>query len=76
MSFGPTALTAKQKGVNVLYAGMDDNSNYALLTALKQQGVKLKTVLFPTGYDSSVVNSPSWSSLQGRVLPFRISAPQ
>jgi branched-chain amino acid transport system substrate-binding protein len=65
VSFGPAALTAKQKGVNVLYAGMDDNSNYALLTALKQQGVKLKTVLFPTGYDSSVVHSPTWSSLQG-----------
>jgi branched-chain amino acid transport system substrate-binding protein len=65
VTFGPIALAAKQAGVNVLYAGMDDNSNYALLTALKQQGVKIKTVLFPTGYDSSVINSPSWSDLQG-----------
>jgi branched-chain amino acid transport system substrate-binding protein len=77
-SFGPAALVAKQKGVNVLYAGMDDNSNYALLTALKQQGVKLKTVLFPTGYESSVIKSPSWSVLQGAyfITTFRpLSAP-
>jgi branched-chain amino acid transport system substrate-binding protein len=65
VSFGPAALTAKQKGVNVLYAGMDDNSNFALLTALKQDGVKIKTVLFPTGYEPSVIKSPSWTALQG-----------
>jgi branched-chain amino acid transport system substrate-binding protein len=65
VTFGPEALTAKQKGVNVLYAGMDDNSNYALDTAMKQQGVKLKTVFFPTGYQPSVIHSPSWTALQG-----------
>ena len=65
VSFGPVALTAKQASVDTIYAGMDDNSNYALLTSLKQQGVKLKTVLFPTGYDSTVVDSPTWANIQG-----------
>ncbi|HLM95727.1 MAG TPA: ABC transporter substrate-binding protein [Acidimicrobiales bacterium] len=59
------ALVAKQKGCNAFYAGLDDNSNFALATALKQAGVKPKIVVFPTGFESSVVGSPAWSDLQG-----------
>ena len=44
---------------------IDNNSNYALATALKQAGVKLKAVLFATGYQPDVINSPAWSALQG-----------
>ena len=44
---------------------MDANSNYALATALKQAGVKLKATLFATGYEPDVINSPAWSDLQG-----------
>ncbi len=59
------ALVAKQKGCNSFYAGLDDNSNFALATALKQDGVKPKVVVFPTGYEPDVVGSPAWSDLQG-----------
>ncbi len=59
------ALVAKQKGCNAFYAGLDDNSNFALATALKQDGVKPKVVVFPTGYEPGVVGSPAWSNLQG-----------
>ena len=59
------ALVAKQKGCNAFYAGLDDNSNFALATALKQDGVKPKVVVFPTGFEPSVVGSPAWSALQG-----------
>jgi branched-chain amino acid transport system substrate-binding protein len=59
------ALVAKQKGCNAFYAGLDDNSNDALASALKQAGVKPKVMLFPTGYDPAVIGSPSWSSVQG-----------
>jgi branched-chain amino acid transport system substrate-binding protein len=65
VAFGPAALTAKAKGVNTLYGAMDDDSNFALLTAMKQAGMKMKTVIFPTGYEPSVVNSPAWADLQG-----------
>lgn len=65
VNFTSVALTAKQKGVNAVYAGMDDNSNFALMTALEQAGVKLKAVVFPTGYEPDVIHSPAWSSLQG-----------
>ncbi|HXY27917.1 MAG TPA: ABC transporter substrate-binding protein, partial [Acidimicrobiales bacterium] len=59
------ALVAKQKGCNAFYAGLDDNSNFALSTALKQDGVKPKVVVYPTGYESDVVGSPAWANVQG-----------
>jgi branched-chain amino acid transport system substrate-binding protein len=59
------ALVAKQKGCNSFYAGLDDNSNFALAEALKQSGVKPKVTVFPTGYEPSLVNSTAWSSVQG-----------
>jgi hypothetical protein len=65
VDFGTEALAAKQAGVNTVWASMDDNSDFALVTAMKQAGVKLKTVILPTGYEPSVVNSPSWGDLQG-----------
>jgi branched-chain amino acid transport system substrate-binding protein len=68
VDFGTEALAAKQKGVNVVWPSMDDNSDFALVTALKQAGVKLKTVILPTGYEPSVVNSPAWPDLQGALF--------
>ncbi len=59
------ALVAKQKGCNAFYAGLDDNSNYALATALGQDGVKAKVLVFPTGYEPSVINSTAWPAVQG-----------
>jgi branched-chain amino acid transport system substrate-binding protein len=59
------ALVAKQKGCDSFYAGLDDNSNFALANALKQDGVKPKVVVFPTGFEPSVVGAPAWSALQG-----------
>ena len=59
------ALVAKGKGCNAFYAGLDDDSNFALATALKQAGVKPKVVVFPTGYEPSLVHSTSWGAVQG-----------
>jgi branched-chain amino acid transport system substrate-binding protein len=59
------ALAAKQAGCNAYYAGLDDNSNDALATALQQEGVKPKVMVFPTGYDSQVIGTPSWKAVQG-----------
>jgi branched-chain amino acid transport system substrate-binding protein len=63
--FTTAALVAKSKGVNGLSGAMDDNSNFALATALKQAGVKLKAVVFPTGYEPGAITSPAWPDLQG-----------
>ena len=59
------ALVAKQKGCNAFYAGLDDNSNYALATDLGQDGVKAKVLVFPTGYEPSVIHSTAWAAVQG-----------
>jgi Periplasmic binding protein len=64
-NFTSTALIAKQNGVDAMTPAMDNNSNFALATALKQAGVKLKATLFATGYEPDVINSPVWSTLQG-----------
>ena len=65
VDFTAAALVAKQKGVDAMVPAMTASSNYALATALKQTGVKLKATLFPTGYEPDVINSPAWPTLQG-----------
>lgn len=64
-NFTAEALIAKQDGVNAIVPSMDNNSNFALATAMKQAGVKLKTALFATGYEPDVISSPVWSTVQG-----------
>jgi branched-chain amino acid transport system substrate-binding protein len=63
--FTAKALVAKQQGVNAIVPSLQNNSNFALVTALDQAGVKLKATLFPTGYDPAVIHSPVWTSVQG-----------
>jgi branched-chain amino acid transport system substrate-binding protein len=65
VAYGSEALAAKSAHVNAMYAGMDDNSNFALVTALKQAGVDLKAVLLPTGYEPTAIHSTDWKYLQG-----------
>jgi branched-chain amino acid transport system substrate-binding protein len=65
VDFTTDALVAKQDHVNALVPSLDNNSNYALAEALKQAGVKLKAVVFATGYQPDVIHSPAWSALQG-----------
>lgn len=65
VDFTPEALVAKEKNVNAILPTMDDDSDFALLTALKQAGVKVKAALLAVGYEPSVVHSPAWPSLQG-----------
>ncbi len=65
VDFTSAALVAKQKGCNAFYGTMDDNSNFALATAVEQAGIKPKVLAFPTGYEPSVIGSPVWPTLQG-----------
>ncbi len=65
VEFTNEALVAKQKKVNAVYAGMDNNSNYALATAYQQAGIKPKVTVFPTGYEPDVIHSTAWSVVQG-----------
>ncbi len=72
VDFTTESLTAKQKNVNAVYAGMDNDSNFALATALEQAGVKLKTLVYPTGYGPDVVKTPAWQAVQGDYFDSRV----
>jgi branched-chain amino acid transport system substrate-binding protein len=65
VNFTSTALVAKQHHVNAILPTMEDDSNFALITALEQAVVKLKAVLLPVGYEPSVINSAAWPALRG-----------
>jgi branched-chain amino acid transport system substrate-binding protein len=65
VDFTSTALAGKQKNIDAVWAGMDNNSNFALATALKQAGAKVKAMTFPTGYESDLINGPAWQAVQG-----------
>ena len=65
VDFSTEALAAKSSGVNGIYGAMDNDSNFALLTALEQAGVKIKVAEFPTGYEPDIIGTPAWQSLQG-----------
>ena len=65
MDFTNEALVAKKDGVNAISPAMDANSNYALATALKQAGVKMKAAIYATGYEPDVIKSTAWKDLQG-----------
>ncbi len=60
----PIALAMKSAGVNGLTAATDPNTAYALIAALKQDGVKLKAVLLATGYGGDVTNQASPAEVQ------------
>ena len=65
VDFTSAALVAKQKNINAMVPALDNDSNYALATSLAQAGVKLKAVLFATGYEPDTIGSPAWNDLQG-----------
>ena len=65
VDFTTAALVARQHKVNAITPNMDNNSNFALATALAQAGVHLKSVVYATGYEPDVINSPAWKDLQG-----------
>jgi ABC-type branched-subunit amino acid transport system substrate-binding protein len=65
VAFTSAALIAKQNRVNALFPNLQASSNYALATAYKQAGIKLKAAVFPVGLQESLIGSPAWSQVQG-----------
>ncbi len=60
------ALQLKQAGVDTLYLPLDANTNFALMTALTQAGVKMKVILNATGYGQALIDDTSAiSNVQG-----------
>lgn len=56
VAVSPLALQMKSAGVNALWLPLDENTNFAILTALKQAGVSLKVVVSATGYGQALIS--------------------
>ena len=70
----PVALAMKKGGVNGYTGSVEANTSFALLTALRQQGVTLKGSVFATGYgaDTTSAGTGVVQAAQGAsfLLPF------
>lgn len=55
----PVALAMKSKGVTGVSMEMDEDTNFAILTAAKQAGVNLKVAVSATGYGQDLLNDSS-----------------
>ncbi|MBL7490702.1 ABC transporter substrate-binding protein [Frankia sp. AgB1.9] len=54
---GPTVLAMKNAGVDGLVMSVQPNTAFALITALRDQGVRLKVALIPTGYGGDLTQA-------------------
>ncbi|WP_045878385.1 ABC transporter substrate-binding protein [Pseudofrankia sp. DC12] len=54
---GPVALAMKSAGVDGLALQIDPNTSFALITALRDQGVDIKAALLPTGYGGDLLGA-------------------
>jgi ABC-type branched-subunit amino acid transport system substrate-binding protein len=55
----PIALSMHNAGVDAAYMPLDDNTNFAILTAARQAGVHLKVALSATGYGQALLDDTS-----------------
>jgi branched-chain amino acid transport system substrate-binding protein len=55
----PIVLAMKSAHVNAVAMEMDDNTNFAILTAAKQSGLHLKVPISATGYGQPLLNDKS-----------------
>jgi ABC-type branched-subunit amino acid transport system substrate-binding protein len=53
----PIAIAMKNAGVDGVYAPIDPNTAFALVTALRQLGANVKVALFPTGYGGDLTQA-------------------
>jgi len=53
------ALQLKAANVNALYLPLDEVTNFALMTALKQAGVNMKVIISATGYGQALISDTS-----------------
>ncbi len=55
----PIALTLKQQGIDGLYMAMDNNTNFAIVTAAKQTGANVTVPISATGYGQALLDQPT-----------------
>jgi ABC-type branched-subunit amino acid transport system substrate-binding protein len=54
---GPVAIQMKGAGIDAFYASVDPNTSFALISALRQEGVNLKAAVLPDGYGADTLQA-------------------
>jgi branched-chain amino acid transport system substrate-binding protein len=65
---GPIVLGIKNAGADGLYLPLVESTDFAILQALAQNGVKLKGAILATGYGQSLLDSPTAQTLDSTTL--------
>ncbi|MGE0878684.1 MAG: ABC transporter substrate-binding protein [Acidimicrobiia bacterium] len=55
----PIALALKQQNIDGLWMAMNNNTNFAIVTAAKQAGANLKAAISATGYGQDLLDQPT-----------------
>ena len=55
---GPIVLGIKNSGADAVYLPLDSNTNFAIVQALQQNGVKTKANVLATGYSQDLLDQP------------------
>jgi branched-chain amino acid transport system substrate-binding protein len=53
----PVAIAMKSAGADAFYASVDPNTSFALIDALRQEGVPLKAAVLPDGYGADTLQA-------------------
>ncbi|MGO8864444.1 MAG: ABC transporter substrate-binding protein [Acidimicrobiales bacterium] len=69
----PEALAMKTAGVDGLYGSVDPNTNFALITALRQDGDHLKVAVLPDGYGGDLTQAGPGALASGQGVYFELS---
>lgn len=56
---GPVILDLKKAGIDGLYLPMDNNTNFAVVNAVEQNGLKMKAIVLATGYGQELLDQPT-----------------
>jgi branched-chain amino acid transport system substrate-binding protein len=70
---GPVVLAMKAAGVDSVTGGVVPATVFALNTALRQQGVKVKVVLMPTGYGADLAEGGPAAATDAQGLYFQLA---
>ena len=69
----PEALAMKTAGVDGLYGSVDPNTNFALISALRQDGDHLKVAVLPDGYGGDLTQAGPGAIASGQGVYFTLS---
>jgi len=72
---GPIVQKIKASGTDALYVPVVPSTGYALVKALRQAGVRLKSVVLATGYGQTVLDDPATREASKGVDFYSLTAP-